>query len=74
MVGSALKYVQSESVPWQRVVGAGGVISDRGDGGEGAHRQAKRLRTEGVAVAEAAIGSARGRWRVCNLDAVGWCT
>lgn len=44
MVGAALRFVQDDSVPWQRVIGASGAISERGDGGEGAQRQADRLR------------------------------
>lgn len=44
LVGQALKFVQAPDIPWQRVIGAGGTISDRGDGGEGAARQAERLR------------------------------
>jgi alkylated DNA nucleotide flippase Atl1 len=47
MVGAALKFLQDPSVPWQRVISSSGAISDRGDGGEGANRQAQRLR-EGV--------------------------
>lgn len=43
-MGQALKFLQAPDVPWQRVIGAGGTISDRGDGGEGAARQAERLR------------------------------
>lgn len=75
MVGQALKYVQDPSVPWQRVVGSGGVISERGDGGEGAARQAARLADEGVEVIETSLArGARGRWRVGALSVVGWCT
>jgi methylated-DNA-protein-cysteine methyltransferase-like protein len=44
LVGQALKFLQAEDVPWQRVVSSSGAISDRGDGGEGANRQAERLR------------------------------
>lgn len=44
MVGQALKFLQDETVPWQRVIGASGAISERGDGGIGAARQATRLR------------------------------
>ena len=44
MVGAALKFVGDPSIPWQRVLGSSGAISDRGDGGEGARLQADRLR------------------------------
>lgn len=44
MVGAALRFLQDESVPWQRVISSSGAISERGDGGEGARRQADRLR------------------------------
>jgi alkylated DNA nucleotide flippase Atl1 len=44
LVGQALKFLQAEGVPWQRVISSSGAISDRGDGGEGANRQAVRLR------------------------------
>lgn len=39
-----MKFLQDETVPWQRVVGATGSISERGDDGAGAARQAQRLR------------------------------
>ncbi|PWY99375.1 DNA binding methylated-DNA--cysteine S-methyltransferase [Testicularia cyperi] len=48
LVGAALKFLQDDSVPWHRVISASGAISDRGDGGEGAARQAQRLTQEGV--------------------------
>ncbi|KAK0543207.1 Alkyltransferase-like protein 1 [Tilletia horrida] len=73
MVGAALKWLADETVPWQRVVGAGGVISERGDGGQGAHRQAQALRDENVEVTEAAgmgVGTG-GRWRV-SMATYGW--
>ncbi|KAK0521396.1 Alkyltransferase-like protein 1 [Tilletia horrida] len=73
MVGSALKWLADDSVPWQRVVGAGGIISERGDGGQGAHRQAQALQAEGVEVTEAVgagIGTG-GRWRV-SMTTYGW--
>lgn len=44
LVGQALKFVQAPDIPWQRVIGANGHVSDRGDGGEGAAAQAERLR------------------------------
>ena len=71
MVGAALKYVQDESLPWHRVLGSGGVISDRGDGGAAAERQAVMLQQEGVAVSESTSFS-RGKWRVTLADC-GWC-
>lgn len=43
-MGQALKFLQADDVPWQRVISSSGAISDRGDGGEGALRQADRLR------------------------------
>ena len=39
-----MKFLQADDVPWQRVVSSSGTISDRGDAGEGASRQAERLR------------------------------
>ncbi|WFC93583.1 Alkyltransferase-like protein 1 [Malassezia brasiliensis] len=72
MVGAALKYLQDTTVPWQRVVGSGGVISERGDGGEGAAHQANLLRSEGVEVVPAQ--SDRGRWRVHSFAAYAWGT
>jgi alkylated DNA nucleotide flippase Atl1 len=51
LVGQALKFLQAEDVPWQRVISSSGVISDRGDGGEGATRQAERLRQGEVTLA-----------------------
>lgn len=77
MVGSALKFLQDDSVPWHRVVGSGGVISERGDGGAGAQEQVDRLRCEQVAIVEAPQFQARGRYRVqsmSELDGHGWCT
>lgn len=44
LVGQALKFLQADDVPWQRVISSSGAISERGDGGEGANRQAVRLR------------------------------
>lgn len=44
LVGQALKFLQADDVPWQRVIASSGAISERGDGGEGANRQAVRLR------------------------------
>lgn len=70
MVGAALKYVQDETLPWQRVVGSGGIISERGDGGAGAARQADALRAEGVEVVP--MRGDRGKWRVENFMAHAW--
>lgn len=39
-----MKFLQADDVPWQRVISSSGAISDRGDGGQGARRQADRLR------------------------------
>ena len=72
MVGAALKYLQDTTVPWQRVVGSGGIISERGDGGEGATYQADLRRSEGVEVVPAQ--SDRGRWRVHSFAACAWGT
>ena len=62
MVGTALKFLQDDSVPWHRVVGAGGVISERGDGGAGAQTQAERLRREQVAIVEMPKFQTHGRY------------
>ncbi|KAE8270925.1 hypothetical protein A4X09_0g1407 [Tilletia walkeri] len=73
MVGAALKWLADDTVPWQRVIGAGGIISERGDGGQGASRQAQALQAEGVEVTEAAgagVGTG-GRWRV-SIATYGW--
>ncbi|WFD29247.1 Alkyltransferase-like protein 1 [Malassezia sp. CBS 17886] len=72
MVGAALKYLQTDSVPWQRVVAADGTIPERGDGGKAAGRQANLLRDEGVAIVESSLPSGgrvstRGRWRVQSM-------
>lgn len=84
MVGAALKFLQDDTVPWQRVIGASGAISERGDGGQGARRQAVRLREEGVTVAgleddemgggvsTAAGGGNASSYRV-SLATFGWC-
>ncbi|CAO1637966.1 unnamed protein product [Parajaminaea phylloscopi] len=77
MVGSALKFLQDDSVPWQRVIGASGSISERGDDGHGAARQAERLRLEGVEVNDTLGEGVRthalsgGRYRV-SLATYGW--
>lgn len=46
----ALRFLQDETVPWQRVLSASGKISPRGDAGEGALRQQVALEGEGVEV------------------------
>lgn len=77
MVGTALKFLQDDSVPWHRVVGAGGVISERGDGGAGAQTQAERLRREQVAIVEMPKFQTHGRYRVQSMsdqNGHGWCT
>ncbi|EPQ27209.1 uncharacterized protein PFL1_05132 [Pseudozyma flocculosa PF-1] len=81
LVGSALKFLGDPSVPWQRVIASSGAISDRGDGGEAAARQAQRLRQEGVAVSEGRGGGVsthlaghanpNAKWRV-SLAEFGW--
>lgn len=81
MVGAALRFLQDQTVPWQRVIASSGAISDRGDGGEGARRQAERLREEGVEVSDALGGGVSvndprygtgGALRV-SLATYGWC-
>ncbi|KAK4688990.1 methylated-DNA-protein-cysteine methyltransferase related protein, partial [Tremellales sp. Uapishka_1] len=50
-VGNALKMLPLDStVPWQRVISSKGLISPRGDQGQGAARQKDRLEAEGVEV------------------------
>ncbi len=56
-VGYALASCRDRSVPWWRVVNAGGRVSPR----DGAAEQEHRLRAEGVAMAEGAIDLARYR-------------
>ncbi|UZJ54371.1 hypothetical protein CBS101457_003691 [Exobasidium rhododendri] len=68
LVGQALKFLQADDVPWQRVISSSGAISDRGDGGEGAGRQADRLRQEGVEVSESGTPT---KFRV-NMVRFGW--
>jgi methylated-DNA-protein-cysteine methyltransferase related protein len=49
LVGRALRELPEDSaIPWQRVVGAGGRISPRGDG-ESEYEQRQLLAAEGVA-------------------------
>ncbi|PWN92977.1 hypothetical protein FA10DRAFT_276929 [Acaromyces ingoldii] len=60
---------EAGEVPWFRVLSASGAISDRGDGGAGAARQAERLRQEGVEVSESGTPT---KFRV-NLGRYGWC-
>jgi alkylated DNA nucleotide flippase Atl1 len=49
-IDAALKHLQDETVPWQRVLASTGQISSRGDGGPGAQRQREALEAEGVEV------------------------
>jgi methylated-DNA-protein-cysteine methyltransferase related protein len=77
-----LKYLQDESVPWQRVVNHKGIISPRDVPGA-VDRQRVRLLEEGVAVEDAGIderfeGGGGGRvdlalfgWFPVNLESVG---
>ena len=77
MVGAALKFLQSDQVPWHRVVRSNGEIAERGDGGIGADRQAHLLEAEGVPVNELPSGHAPFRWRVPALTSnseYAWCT
>lgn len=77
MVGAALKFLQSDQVPWHRVVRSNGEIAERGDGGIGADRQAHLLQAEGVPVNELPSGHAPFRWRVPALTSnseYAWCT
>jgi methylated-DNA-protein-cysteine methyltransferase related protein len=72
-VGQALKFLQDETVPWQRVVNHKGVISPRDMPGA-VDRQRMRLLEEGVAVEDAAIdaqfeGGGGGR---VELALFGW--
>lgn len=76
-----MKFLQDDTVPWQRVISSAGAISDRGDGGEAARRQADRLREEGVEVTDALGGGVStathrgggiGSLRV-SLATYGWC-
>ena len=58
----------NETVPWQRVINAKGAISARGDDGQGANRQAEKLRQEGVTVTE----HGRGFEATVDLSKYGW--
>lgn len=50
-VGNALKSLPPTSdIPWQRVISSKGLISPRGDQGQGVARQKDRLEQEGVEV------------------------
>nr|XP_019044589.1 methylated-DNA-protein-cysteine methyltransferase [Kwoniella bestiolae CBS 10118]OCF23519.1 methylated-DNA-protein-cysteine methyltransferase [Kwoniella bestiolae CBS 10118] len=50
-VGNALKALPPNTdIPWQRVINSKGLISPRGDLGEGVARQKDRLENEGVQV------------------------
>ncbi|KAF2863903.1 DNA binding methylated-DNA--cysteine S-methyltransferase [Piedraia hortae CBS 480.64] len=72
-VGIALKHLpssgeqtfNSNTVPWQRVVSARGIISPRD--GNGAERQASALEAEGVEVTRTALGE-----RKVDLSVYGW--
>lgn len=72
-VGQALKYLQDETVPWQRVVNHKGIISPRDTPGA-VDRQRIRLLNEGVAVEDAGMdadfdGGGGGR---VDLALFGW--
>jgi methylated-DNA-protein-cysteine methyltransferase-like protein len=72
-VGQALKYLQDETVPWQRVVNHKGIISPRDEPGA-AGRQRLRLLEEGVPVEDASMdvdfnGGGAGR---VDLALFGW--
>ncbi|KAL0567955.1 Alkyltransferase-like protein 1 [Marasmius crinis-equi] len=54
-------------LPWQRVIGSSGTISDRGPGTNGAQRQREELEAEGV---EVTVGRT-GEFRV-DLRVYGW--
>lgn len=72
-IGVFLRETTDPEIPWQRVVNAQGVISQREGGGT--HIQAQRLREEGVAVTEEPfmndefVGGTGGR---VNLRLYGW--
>ena len=72
-VGQALKYLQDETVPWQRVVNHKGIISPRDVPGA-ADRQRVRLLAEGVPVEDVGMdvnfdGGGGGR---VDLSLFGW--
>jgi methylated-DNA-protein-cysteine methyltransferase-like protein len=74
-VGQALKFLQDETVPWQRVVNHKGIISPRDEPGA-ANRQRVRLLEEGILVEDAGIdadfdGGGGGGGRV-DLALFGW--
>lgn len=56
---------EAGEVPWFRVLSASGAISDRGDGGAGAARQAERLR-QGECVAPGAAVEKSGPRADCR--------
>lgn len=65
----ALRFLQDDTVPWQRVLAATGKISHRGDDGEGAERQRRALEGEGVEVVDEPGG---GRGGKVDLKTCGW--
>ena len=69
-VGQALKFLQDDSMPWQRVLLSSGHIASRGPGTDGARRQRLALEAEGVNVA-AGDHVAEGGGKVDWAD-VGW--
>lgn len=71
-VGAALKYLQDETVPWQRVVNHKGIISPRDTPGA-AERQRTRLIGEGIAVEDGGMDERfeGGAGRV-DLAMFGW--
>jgi methylated-DNA-protein-cysteine methyltransferase related protein len=72
-VGQALKFLQDETVPWQRVVNHKGIISPRDVPGA-AERQRRRLVREGVVVEDIGMDAefrSGGAGRV-DLAMYGW--
>ena len=71
-VGQALKYLQDETVPWQRVVNHKGIISPRDEPGA-AERQRVALVREGVIVEDGGMDHVfeGGAGRV-DLAMYGW--
>lgn len=72
-VGQALKYLQDDTVPWQRVVNHKGIISPRDMPGA-AERQRAQLLAEGVPVEDVGMDSefnSGGAGRV-DLALFGW--
>jgi methylated-DNA-protein-cysteine methyltransferase-like protein len=71
-VGQALKYLQDDTVPWQRVVNHKGIISPRDEPGA-ADRQRVQLLAEGVPVEDGGMDASfeGGAGRV-DLALFGW--